>query len=148
MSDSNKFVIRVRAVILHEGKLLVVRHAHDASYYALPGGHLEWGEDAKQCLEREIVEELGVRPTIGRLLYVNTFIDAARGTQPFEFFFEVTNGGDYADVAKLTGTHSFELAEVAWVAPTDNARILPRPFAADFNANAMDLSQVRFLKNL
>ena len=38
-----KFIIRSRAVIIHEGKLLVVRHAHDTSFAALPGGHFEWG---------------------------------------------------------------------------------------------------------
>lgn len=68
-----KFVIRSRAIIVHEGKLLVVRHAHNPSYAALPGGHLEPGEGPQATLIREIEEELGVTPTLGRLLYVNTF---------------------------------------------------------------------------
>ena len=50
MSENEKFIIRCRGVILHEGKLLVVKHSEDLDYYALPGGHLEFGEDIKECL--------------------------------------------------------------------------------------------------
>lgn len=73
MENEKEILIKVRAIILHEGKLLAVRHPHDTSFAALPGGHLEWGEDLKECLSREIVEELGIKPDIGKLFYINTF---------------------------------------------------------------------------
>ena len=66
-------VVRCRGIILHDGKLLVVRHKGNADYAALPGGRLEWGEDVVECIRREIVEELGVEPVIGRLLYINNY---------------------------------------------------------------------------
>ena len=75
MENNKKFVIRARGIIIHEGKLLGVKHPHDTSFCALPCGHLEWKEDIKECLRREIIEELGVNPNIGRLLYVNNFMD-------------------------------------------------------------------------
>ena len=43
MEKEKKIVIHVRAIILNDGKLLAVRHPHDTSFAALPGGHLEWG---------------------------------------------------------------------------------------------------------
>lgn len=145
MSEDRKFVIRCRAVIRHDGKLLVVRHVKDASFSALPGGHLEWGEDVKECMRREIIEELGVEPRIGRLLYINTFMDR-NDTQPFEFFFEVLNGADYVDCEQKLRSHSHELAEILWVSPEDDIKILPQKFAEDFRAGTLNADEVGYIK--
>src|SRR3989344_9409000 len=125
MENSKKIIIKVRAIILHEGKLLAVRHPHNTSFTALPGGHLEWGEDIKECLFREIVEELGVKPEIGRLFYINNFKQTDR-KQYIEFFFEVKNGKDYLNTEKLARSHANEIAEVVWVSPTDDISIMPK----------------------
>lgn len=146
MSENKKFVIRCRGIIFHEGKLLVVRHAHDATYAALPGGHLEWSEDVKECLGREIVEELGIKPEIGRLLYINTFVDNSDNTQPVEFFFEVLNGVDYLNIENLTGTHTFELSEIVWASPTDGIKILPQKMDQDFKEGKLLSDSVRYIK--
>ncbi len=141
---SGAFVIRSRAIIFHEGRLLLVRHPHDTSFAALPGGHLDLGEGLQECLRREIVEELGVEPKIGRLLYVNTFMDGDRG-QPVEFFFEVSNGADYKDLEKLSGTHDHEIAEIFWASPTDDVRILPQELAEDFRVGRVLSDTPRFI---
>lgn len=146
MSETKKFIIRCRAIILHEGKLLLVRHPHDTSFVALPGGHLEWGEDVKECLSREIIEELGVKPNIGRLLYVNTFAEG-EDIQPMEFFFEVTNGKDYIDSEKLTRSHAHEILDICWVNPTDTIKILPKKLAEDFRQGRIKSDEVRYIKN-
>jgi ADP-ribose pyrophosphatase YjhB (NUDIX family) len=141
----NKFVIRCRAIIIHEGKLLAARLVHDTSYASLPGGHLEFGEDIKECLEREIIEELGVKPDIGRLLYINTFIDQKRGVQPFEFFFEVTNSGDFIDLKDKERTHAFEIAELQWISPGDHINLLPKQLEKDFEEGTMLSDEVRLM---
>jgi ADP-ribose pyrophosphatase YjhB (NUDIX family) len=142
-----KFIIRCRAIIFHEGKLLVVRHRPDDSYVALPGGHLEFGEDVQECLSREIIEELGVKPEIGQLLYVNTFIDDQKGTQPIEFFFEVLNGQDYLDTEKLIRTHAHEIAEIIWMSPEEDIKILPQKFAEDFKEGRMELDKTKYISD-
>ena len=139
-----KFIIRCRAVIISDGKLLVVKHGEDFDYYALPGGHLEFGEDAKECLSREIIEELGVKPEIGRLLYVNTFVDK-NNTQPMEFFFEVVNGKDYLDIEKLERSHAHELFDIYWASPSDNIKILHQKFAEDFKKDGINLDNIRYI---
>ncbi|MFZ2072460.1 MAG: NUDIX hydrolase [Minisyncoccia bacterium] len=144
--ENKKFIIRCRAVILHEDKLLVVKHDKDFNYYALPGGHLEFGEDIKECLSRELIEELGVKPQIGRLLYINTFIDK-NDTQPVEFFFEVVNGKDYLDIEKLERSHAHEIIEIVWASPSDNILILPKGFEEDFKNKKIISNEVRYLKD-
>src|SRR3972149_178175 len=119
MDQDKKILIKGRAIILHEGKLLAVRHPHDTSFAALPGDHLEWGEDVKQCLEREMIEELGVKPDIGKLLYINNFTQSD-GKQYIEFFIEVKNGADYLDFEKIERPHAHEIAEIIWVHSNDD----------------------------
>lgn len=139
-----KSVIRCRAIIVHEGKLLVVRLSADSSFAALPGGHLEWGESVKTCLHREIIEELGVEPVIGRLLYINSFVDSAE-THSTEFFFEVTNGADFVDCDKRERTHAYEISEIAWIRPTDEINLLPKQVMDDFRAGTLISDSVRYL---
>lgn len=146
MENEKKIIIKVRAIILHEEKLLAVRHPHDTSFAALPGGHLEWGEDLKECLSREIVEELGVKPDIGRLFYINTFTQTDN-KHYIEFFFEVKNGADYLNTEKLARSHAHEIAEIVWVSPTENIRILPESLGEDFNEGKVISDKVRYIKD-
>lgn len=143
-NSERKFVVRCRAVIMHEDELLVVKHPHNMTFAALPGGHLEWGEDPRECLRREIVEELGIEPILGRLLYVNTFMDGAN-KQPFEFFIEVTNGKEFKDAEKFIGVETKELAEVLWVKPDTSERMLPVEFAKDFREGKLIRDETRFI---
>ena len=56
--DNKNIIIKVRGVITHDGKLLIVKHI-GTGFMALPGGHLKFREDVITCLKRELVEELG-----------------------------------------------------------------------------------------
>ena len=145
MEKDKKIIIKVRAIILHEGKLLVVEHPHDKTFVALPGGHLEWGEDLKECLSREIMEELGIKPDIGRLFYVNTFTQSDN-KHYIEFFFEIKNGTDYLDTEKLIRSHAHEITKIIWVNPTDNIRILPKILAEDFKTGKVVSDEIRYYK--
>ncbi|TSC69467.1 MAG: DNA mismatch repair protein MutT [Parcubacteria group bacterium Gr01-1014_56] len=147
MNAHEKFIIRCRGVILNDGKLLVVKHTREADYYALPGGHLNSGEDVKECLRREILEELGIEPKIGKLLYINTFIDKGN-VQPVEFFFEVINAKEYIDFEKLTRSHAHELFDICWADITDTIRILPQKIAEDFKNGEILSNEVRYISNI
>lgn len=143
-NTERKFTIRCRAIIMHEGKMLLVRHPHNREYLALPGGYLEWGENAKECLKREIIEELGVEPEIGRLLYVHTYEDSSV-TQPTEFFFEVKNGKDYLNIEANERTHAHEIDEIVWANPQDEIKLRPLQLASDFKAGKVLSNDVRFI---
>ncbi len=145
MTHHEKFVIRCRGIILHEENLLVISHVHNQQIVALPGGHLELEEDVLECISRELFEELGVKPNIGRLLYINTFKDG-EVEQPIELFFEITNGKDYVHTEELAKTHAHELAEVRWLSVTEDANLLPKRILDDFKESKLLSDEVRFIK--
>lgn len=142
--SEEKFIIRCRAIIQEDNKLLVVRHT-GKDYYSLPGGHLDFGESIKNCIEREIIEELGVKPEIGKLLYVNSFVNDTI-KQYVEFFFEITNTKDFRDIEKLkSGTHLHELDEIRWVDKDETNEIRPNEIGTDFKQSAFDFGNTKFI---
>jgi len=106
---------------------------------------MDWGEGVIECLEREIVEELGIKPVVGRLQYVSTF--SGRDIHTTEFFFEVLNAKDYRRVDAESPTHAFEIAEMHWVKPDTKIKILPKDMGQDFASGALLSDTVRFMKD-
>ena len=137
--------IRCRAIIVHGGKLLAVRGSHGRPYFALPGGHLEFGESPEECMRRELLEELGVASVVGKLLYVYTFV-GSNNRQSVEFLFEILNGEDYLAYESNDRSHAFELAEVRWISPSEDIRLLPEEVHEDFRAGKLPRGETRFIK--
>lgn len=62
---------RVAAIIENEGKVLLVDHIERSTHeFAFPGGHVQFGEEAKDALIREIKEELGLDIEVLNLRWV------------------------------------------------------------------------------
>ena len=60
----------VAAARTADGRLLLIRRG-DSGKWALPGGTLEWGEDLRGAITRELFEETGAQVTaLGELLGV------------------------------------------------------------------------------
>lgn len=137
--------VRSRAVILSKEKLLVVRHAQGQDFYALPGGHMDPGETPRECMRREIIEELGVEPEVGRLLYVYTYTNR-EGVPSVEFFFEITNGEAYCTLDLEQCSHAHELADVRWISPDEELKFLPPEFFEQFRKGEAIPQELLFLK--
>jgi 8-oxo-dGTP pyrophosphatase MutT (NUDIX family) len=106
---------------------------------------MEPGEDVLECVRREIVEELGVAPEMGRLLYIHTFTDKDE-VQSVEFFFEVKNGGEYIDIEGLARTHAHELHEIRWTTPEEALTIRPERVMRDFASGSLLSDLIRYTK--
>ena len=122
--------VTVRGIVLHEGKLLCVKlkpykdHLkRDNSYWCLPGGGLDEGEALTDGIMREMLEETGVMPVVGSLLYIQQF---THGDKDYlEFFFHITNGADYLNIDLSKSTHGLEeIEEIGFIDPAI-AHILP-----------------------
>ena len=57
--DDCLYRLAVKAFVINEGKVLLVREKDD-DWWSFPGGGVDYGEDLQQALHRELSEELGV----------------------------------------------------------------------------------------
>ena len=68
----NYTVVAAHGLIEKDGKFLVLHRAKTDGYMAgfwdIPGGTIEFGEDIKKALTREIREETGLKVNIGKIL--------------------------------------------------------------------------------
>jgi 8-oxo-dGTP pyrophosphatase MutT (NUDIX family) len=84
------FQSRAAAIIRRDGRLLIHRLVID-EFWTLPGGRVEFGEDAATTIRREIAEELGCPAVVGELAYLveNLFELEGRDVHEIGFYFEV-----------------------------------------------------------
>jgi 8-oxo-dGTP diphosphatase len=133
MNPHDTFFITVRGIIFKDGKLFCQKLKHEKpgkitqinDFWATPGGHLDAGESLEVGLRREMVEETGVTPKIGPLLFTQQY-RADNGGFYVEFFYHIINADDYETIDLATTTHGeFEVAEYGFINP-DASNILPK----------------------
>jgi ADP-ribose pyrophosphatase YjhB (NUDIX family) len=98
--------ISVRGIIYKDGKVFAQKLKSpdgENNYWSTPGGGLDDGEDILHGLHREMIEETGVAPDIGNLLYIQQFHDGEK--EQMEFFFHIKNADDYETVDLASTSH-------------------------------------------
>ncbi|GAA4216993.1 NUDIX domain-containing protein [Actinocatenispora rupis] len=106
-----------------EGRIMMVRPTYK-DYWDIPGGYVEPGETPYEACVREVEEELGIRPAIGRLL-VADWAPSERDGDKILFIF---NGGQLTDDQRTTiQLQVSELSEYRYLDSGDiEQRTLPR----------------------
>jgi ADP-ribose pyrophosphatase YjhB (NUDIX family) len=108
------------ALVVREGKVLLARRAVEpfANLWDIPGGYLEPWEGPLEGVEREILEETGLRIRVGEVLaiLVDTYDDPTLYTLNVYYLAEVVDGEMAAadDVSELGWFGPGELPAVAF----------------------------------
>jgi len=112
--------IGVAAIILAEKRLLLIRRkgAHGEGTWAVPGGHLDFGESPAACAIREVREEVGLAVTDPRCIALTNDIFASEDKHYITIWMRV----ECAD-AGLVIPAADEVSEWGWF-PLD---VLPAP---------------------
>ncbi len=144
MSTHEQFNIRCRGLLLLNGKLLVVKHSEQARHYALPGGHLEPGENPLECLKREIKEELGIEIKNAELKYVYRWVNPEDTVTNIEFIFLVND--EVSPTIDITNTsHAFEIFDIQWIDKTSDILVKPTFVYNEFITNSVNFEGVKFI---
>ncbi len=131
--------INVRGIIYNNGRLFAVRHRRpegEADFWCTPGGGLEDGESLTDGIRREIIEETGVTPVVGRILAIQQFTKDPAVVYDYdeflEFFFHIENADDFEHINLAATSHGeAEIKDAAFV-EIENTEVLPK-FLRSFN---------------
>lgn len=91
--------MRSCAILIHADHVLL-QEAEDGRggrQYALPGGHLEFGETLALCMSRELYEETGLNVEADKLVYVHENFYTLKGIETHEigFYFLVDLSSEF-----------------------------------------------------
>ncbi|KOU54944.1 NUDIX hydrolase [Streptomyces sp. MMG1533] len=105
------------------GRVLMVEPTYK-SYWEIPGGYVETGESPLHAAIREVHEELGITPDLGRLLAVDWAPNEAEGDKVLYLF----DGGQLSpDHLARISLQADELKSFAYFSPDEiTQRTIPR----------------------
>lgn len=120
--------LAVRAIILHEGRLLLVNAFPDGQSDLLcaPGGGAEVGSSLPDNLRREVFEETGLEIEVGAPCLVNEFHDPASAFHQVDIYFRCTLVGT-AQVDPAWQDTEKIVTEWHWVSPQELRQLRHKP---------------------
>ena len=136
--DGGVINIRVGAIIMKDGRFLMVRNDR-ADYCYSVGGRIKFGETAEDAVCREVLEETGVPMVIDRLGFVqeNYFVDDSPvnlGKTYYElaFYFYMKTPEDFEPVCSGF-TEDGQEERLVWVNPDEPGTIFPEFFRTELD---------------
>lgn len=102
-----KHRIRAAALVVHEGRLLLVEHTDPHSgqtWWVPPGGGVERGDNSVfACARRETLEETNLVVTLDRVVYIREFLDQEQDTRNLELFILASSFRGVVSIANIYG---------------------------------------------
>lgn len=124
-----KQIIAVRAIIKRDDKVLLLRRSggnpNFEGLYELPGGKVEFGQDPKAALQREVSEETGLEISTMQLSDVYSSLDTADLQKQYIslVFWVSVQGGEHVELSSEHSKYSWKkLSEIQLNEVTDFTR--------------------------
>ncbi|MBR6045471.1 MAG: NUDIX domain-containing protein [Ruminococcus sp.] len=129
--------IRVGAIIMKDGKLLMVGNSARPEYLYSVGGRVKFGETAEEAVVREVYEETGVRLEPDRLgfvhenyFYGDSGYNSGRLIYEISFFFYMKVPEDFSPSCHSM-TDDAATEHLCWISPDDPVRYYPEFFRGE-----------------
>lgn len=103
--------IKCRAVVRKGSEVLLCKIKD--RFRCLPWGTLEGGETTKQCLKREIFEELWIDTEIGECIYTQEIVD--ENITLIDFWYSIPYHKSFETINLSSTTHWFELEKIKFL---------------------------------
>ena len=147
--DDGIINIRVGAIIMKDGKILMVGNDRTDYLYSV-GGRIKFGETAAEAIVREVFEETGVKMEIDRLGFVheNYFYGDAptnlgRLIYETSFYFYMKTPSDFEPISD-SFTEDNVREQLRWASPDDEIKMYPTFFKTELKHPTND---VRYFTN-
>lgn len=135
-ADGGFLNLRVGAIILQNGRLLMVKNPA-ADYCYSVGGRVRFGETLEQAVLRETEEETGVRLEIDRLGFVHEAFftgdsgkTAGKPVQELSFYFYMKTPPGFAPVPSSL-SHEGHGEKLVWLDPAGDTPYYPAFFRTE-----------------
>ncbi len=138
-------VVGVGGVVIKQGQVLLVKHNYGnlQGQWLLPGGHVDFGENLDAAVEREVMEETGVRTIAQGIIAVrNLILPDSRVEVYVVFLMDYVSGeASVNSPAEIEATGYFTLEQVKHLTVTPLASAIikqvltqpPRPLPLQYN---------------
>jgi 8-oxo-dGTP diphosphatase len=136
-----------KAIIIENDKILLTKNKDDFGFfYLFPGGGQEHGEELKDAVKRECLEEIGQKVIVGELAYVREYIGKNHEFSAWdsevhqvEFYFKCS----FASIAPAIGEGTNpdkDQVGVEWIEiqHLDEIRLYPRALGKSIKQNEIE----------
>lgn len=134
--DDGILNIRVGAIIMKNGKILMVGNERSDYLYSV-GGRIKFGETAEEAVVREVLEETGVKMEIDRLgfihenyFYGNAPMNLGKLIYEISLFFYMKTPDDFTPVSDSFTEDNCE-EYLRWVSLDENIKMYPTFFKTE-----------------
>ena len=113
--------IRVAALIVSDGQVVLTRHLKDGRrYHLLPGGGVRYGETLHDALVREVAEETGLAIELDRPVLISDTIDPAGHRHAVNLVFLAHEvGGAITDTPDDSRVEAVDLVDISSLGSID-----------------------------
>lgn len=128
--------IRVGAIIMKDGKFLMVENDRDDHIYSV-GGRIKFGETAEEAVVREVFEETGVKMEVDRLGFIHenfffgdSLVKKGNIVHEISFYFYMKVPKDFEPVS-MSFTEDDVKEHLVWIKADHQKKYYPEFFKTE-----------------